>query len=80
MESLVLEGNVLQVVLAKLAVLIANSLKEFQFINSQIQIWKKKDIKMCQVCDETRFKGLEDFCTLFCTLCEEDCFLIIVEM
>ena len=20
------------------------------------------------------FKGLEDFCTLFCTLCEEECF------
>ena len=29
MESLVFEGNVLQVTLAKLAVLIANSLKEF---------------------------------------------------
>ena len=45
MESLVVEGIVLQVVLAKLAVLIANSLKEFQFINSQIQVWKKKGIK-----------------------------------
>ena len=74
MESLVVEGNVLQVVLAKLAVLIANTLKEFQFINSQIQVWKKKGIKMGQVCDETGFQGLEDFCTLFCTLCEEECF------
>ena len=45
MESLVVEGIVLQVVLAKLALLIANSLKEFQFINSQIQVWKKKGIK-----------------------------------
>ena len=36
---------VLQVVLAKLALLIANSLKEFQFINSQIHVWKKKGIK-----------------------------------
>ena len=62
-ESLVVEGIVLQVVLAKLAVLIANSLKEFQFINSQIQVWKKKGIKMGQVCDETPpgFQGLEDF-------------------
>ena len=80
MESLVLEGNVLQVVLAKLAVLIANSLKEFQFINSQIKVWKKKGIKMGQVCDETGSKGLEDFCTLFCTLCDKNIVLIIVEM
>ena len=63
MESLVVEVIVLQVVLAKLAVLIANSLKEFQFINSQIQVWKKKGIEMGQVCDETPpgFQGLEDF-------------------
>ena len=63
MESLVVEGIVLQVVLAKLAVLIANSLKEFQFINSQIQVWKNKGINMGQVCDETLpgFQGLEDF-------------------
>ena len=47
------EGIVLKVELAKLAVLIANSLKEFQFINSQIQVWTKKGIKMGQVCDET---------------------------
>ena len=53
MESLVVDGIMLQVVLAKLAVLIANSLKEFQFINSQIQVWKKKGIKMGHVCDET---------------------------
>ena len=63
MESLILEGIVLQVVLAKLAVLMANSLKEFQFINSQIQVWKKKGIKIGQVCDETQpgFQGLEHF-------------------
>ena len=31
---------------------------------------------MGQVCDETPpgFQGLEDFSTLFCTLCEEECF------
>ena len=46
MESLVVEGIVLQAVLAKLALLIANSLKEFQFINSQIQVWRKKGIKI----------------------------------
>ena len=45
MESLVVEGIVLQVVLAKLALLIANSLKEFQFVNSQTQVLKKKSIK-----------------------------------
>ena len=63
MESLVVEGIVLQVVLAKLAVLIANSLKEFQLKNSQFQVWKKKGTKMGQVCDETPpgFQGLEDF-------------------
>ena len=57
MESLVVEGNVLQVVLAKLAVLIANSLKEFQFINSQIQVWKKKGIKMVKFVTRPDFKA-----------------------
>ena len=42
MESLVIEGIVLKVVLAMLAVLIANSLKESLFINSQIQVWKER--------------------------------------
>ena len=60
MESLVVEGIVLQVVLAKLAVLIANSLWELQFINSQIQVWKKKGIKVGQVCNET-LPGMLDF-------------------
>ena len=62
MESLVAEGICVAGGAGEVSCTNSNSLKEFQFINSQIQVWKKKGIKMGQVCDETPpgFQGLED--------------------